>query len=673
MTVDDLARNAAITGRVVVHSTPHGVRRRVRSVWHRVLRLAVLVTAVEVFVFFYGYGMKPGGPFGPDPSLSCGPATAAESVAGQSVVVVMARTQGRALRRLAGPPPDPRATHAAAERAADAVVVSVLALKASLRGQREPAKVTAYNAAATRRHEQQLAATAALCGPCPIPGATPAGAPQDGPGTTTVAATGSGVEIATRAAAAAGFTGPDLDVAVAVAGAESGWQPTVTHRNRNGTTDHGMWQINSVHADVLASGNWRDPYANARMARTVWQRAGGSWTPWTTYRSGAYRGYLPSAAAATSRGVQLVADGTVCAPGPSGLAAGTAVAAGPWGGYFNGRIPMERLCHTTFDARALARCDAAAALDRLDTAYRARFGRHLSITDSYRDYAAQVACRAGKGNCAPTPAPPTTDGGSRSTSGAASRPSAHRSTPGWPRTRAGTGGPTRPGRAPAGTSPSPGTGSTPARPPVAVAVSHDNEPSTRGPARPRRDRALGAVHRVAGPALDRGLLAHQRRRGRGDARGVPLLPGGARLRRLRGGHRGHRRVLGRPVPRHLRPTRRGRGGMTTPVDVTPTGQGVFGRLPVTAGMARELAVAERVCVHPVMRTVTDRLTGTTTTVPIACGSTRESRCPSCGAPRPHPADSAVRRGLAPERRTRGRAGNRPRRRRRRRRRRAVPR
>src|SRR5215211_8315798 len=46
-------------------------------------------------------------------------------------------------------------------------------------------------------------------------------------------------------------------------------------------------------------------------------------------------------------------------------------------------------------------------------------------------------------------------------------------------------------------------------------------------------------------------------------------------------------------------------------------------------MARELAVAEKVCVRPVMRTLTDRLTGATTTVPIPCGATRESRCPSC--------------------------------------------
>src|SRR4051794_23779828 len=69
--------------------------------------------------------------------------------------------------------------------------------------------------------------------------------------------------------------------------------------------------------------------------------------------------------------------------------------------------------------------------------------------------------------------------------------------------------------------------------------------------------------------------------------------------------------------------------MTAAVEVTPTGQGALGRLPVTAGMARQLAVAEKVCVRPVMRTLTDRLTGTTTTVPIPCGSTRESRCPSC--------------------------------------------
>ena len=50
---------------------------------------------------------------------------------------------------------------------------------------------------------------------------------------------------------------------------------------------------------------------------------------------------------------------------------------------------------------------------------------------------------------------------------------------------------------------------------------------------------------------------------------------------------------------------------------------------ITATMARELAVAERVCVRPVIRRVLDRDTGTDTTVAIACGSTRETHCPPC--------------------------------------------
>jgi hypothetical protein len=50
---------------------------------------------------------------------------------------------------------------------------------------------------------------------------------------------------------------------------------------------------------------------------------------------------------------------------------------------------------------------------------------------------------------------------------------------------------------------------------------------------------------------------------------------------------------------------------------------------ITATMARELAVAERVCVRPIIRRVLDRDTGTDTIVAIACGSTRESVCPPC--------------------------------------------
>ena len=50
---------------------------------------------------------------------------------------------------------------------------------------------------------------------------------------------------------------------------------------------------------------------------------------------------------------------------------------------------------------------------------------------------------------------------------------------------------------------------------------------------------------------------------------------------------------------------------------------------ITTTMARELAVAEHVCIRPVIRPVLDRDTNSDTTVAIACGSTRETQCPPC--------------------------------------------
>lgn len=90
------------------------------------------------------------------------------------------------------------------------------------------------------------------------------------------------------AAIAAGFPADQIATAVAVALAESGGDATATHHNSNGSTDHGLWQINSVHKSILASGDWRLPSINARMAKAVWDNAGHKWTPWTTYKTGSY-------------------------------------------------------------------------------------------------------------------------------------------------------------------------------------------------------------------------------------------------------------------------------------------------------------------------------------------------------------------------------------------------
>ena len=50
---------------------------------------------------------------------------------------------------------------------------------------------------------------------------------------------------------------------------------------------------------------------------------------------------------------------------------------------------------------------------------------------------------------------------------------------------------------------------------------------------------------------------------------------------------------------------------------------------VTPQVIRDYAERAGVCVRPLLRTVTDRTTGVTTRVVIACGSTRESQCPPC--------------------------------------------
>jgi len=92
------------------------------------------------------------------------------------------------------------------------------------------------------------------------------------------------------AASAAGFSAALVPVMVAIAMAESSFRPSATHSNSNGSTDYGLWQINSVHTDILSMGSWSDPYVNAKMAKRVYDQQGLS--AWSVYNSGAYSQYL---------------------------------------------------------------------------------------------------------------------------------------------------------------------------------------------------------------------------------------------------------------------------------------------------------------------------------------------------------------------------------------------
>lgn len=85
----------------------------------------------------------------------------------------------------------------------------------------------------------------------------------------------------------------DIRTAYAICMAESRGNPEATGHNRNGTTDRGLMQVNSIHADMV-SGDLAalyDPATNIKIAYSL-SKAGTDWTPWSTYNNGDYREFL---------------------------------------------------------------------------------------------------------------------------------------------------------------------------------------------------------------------------------------------------------------------------------------------------------------------------------------------------------------------------------------------
>lgn len=118
---------------------------------------------------------------------------------------------------------------------------------------------------------------------------------------------------ARAAAERAGFTPAQSVVAAAIAMAESGGESAaVGPTNSNGTRDYGAWQINSVHASILASGDWRNLDDNARMAKRVFDMQG--FKAWTVFNTGGYRSHLSAAESATT---SKVSKASTVSPLPS--------------------------------------------------------------------------------------------------------------------------------------------------------------------------------------------------------------------------------------------------------------------------------------------------------------------------------------------------------------------
>jgi lysozyme-like protein len=91
-----------------------------------------------------------------------------------------------------------------------------------------------------------------------------------------------------------GFAAENARVMAAIAEAESSGNPHATNRNRNGSVDYGLTQINTIH-DVHFGEGWArqalNPHKAFAHAHVIWKQAGG-FHPWTTYNNGAYKLYL---------------------------------------------------------------------------------------------------------------------------------------------------------------------------------------------------------------------------------------------------------------------------------------------------------------------------------------------------------------------------------------------
>lgn len=79
----------------------------------------------------------------------------------------------------------------------------------------------------------------------------------------------------------AGGNAASAVMAAAIAMAESGGDSQSTNNNGNGTTDRGLWQINSIHGGLSTY----DPMANAKAAVQI-SGNGTTWRPWCTAWSG---------------------------------------------------------------------------------------------------------------------------------------------------------------------------------------------------------------------------------------------------------------------------------------------------------------------------------------------------------------------------------------------------
>lgn len=138
-------------------------------------------------------------------------------------------------------------------------------------------------------------------------------------------------------ARAGGFQEKDIPMAIAIMKAESGGNPRALNTsNRNGSTDTGIFQINSVHSSWTKGMDLNDPVQNAKAAFKIFSDAGGKWTPWSTFNNGAAQKKLVQPASYAPAPTAIQPYGTNTSSGIRAVAVQTAMRAEGvpyvWGG-----------------------------------------------------------------------------------------------------------------------------------------------------------------------------------------------------------------------------------------------------------------------------------------------------------------------------------------------------
>lgn len=194
----------------------------------------------------------------------------------------------------------------------------------------------------------------------------------------------------------AGFRGQDLTIAVAVALAESGGDPRA-HNATPPDNSYGLWQVNMLGAmgparrrefGLESNRELFDPAVNARAANRI-SGDGQSWTPWTTYTSGAYKRHLDEA----RRGVDAMKRGGG-GSGGGGSGGGGSRGGGSGGGGFSVDVGVlrdyaRRTQDTADDLTALGRRHVREVREVAEDSF-GRIGRQSGFAAALDDFGAAL-------------------------------------------------------------------------------------------------------------------------------------------------------------------------------------------------------------------------------------------------------------------------------------------